>query len=151
MFTFVLKRLGLVLPTFLGITLLVFSLIRLLPGDPVEALSGERGMEPARYQRLIHEFGLDRPLPVQYADYVWKALHGDLGRSTKTHDFVFTEFIARFPATIELSLCAMLFALVIGLPAGIVAAVKRNTVWDYSVMGASLTASRCRSSGGACC
>ena len=139
MFTFVLKRLALVLPTFLGITLLVFSLIRLLPGDPVEALSGERGMDPARYQRLIHEFGLDRPLPVQYGEYVWRALHGDLGLSTITHESVFREFSTRFPATIELSLCAMLLALAIGLPAGIVAAVKRNTVWDYSVMGASLT------------
>jgi dipeptide transport system permease protein len=139
MFTFLLKRLGLVLPTFLGITILVFSLIRLLPGDPVEALSGERGMDPARYQRLLHEFGLDRPLHVQYADYVWRALHGDLGLSTITHEPVFREFISRFPATIELSLCAMLLALLIGLPAGIIAAVKRNTVWDYSVMGASLT------------
>jgi len=139
LFSFVLKRLALVVPTFLGITLLVFSLIRLLPGDPVEALSGERGMDPARYQRLLHEFGLDRPLPVQYADYLWKAVHGDLGFSTITHEPVFREFIARFPATIELSLCAMLLALMIGLPAGIFAAVKRNTVWDYSVMGASLT------------
>jgi dipeptide transport system permease protein len=139
MFAFILKRLGLVVPTFLGITLLVFSLIRLIPGDPVEALSGERGMTAERYQRLLHEFGLDRPLPVQYLDYVWRALHGDLGASTITQEPVFREFIARFPATIELSLCAMLLALVIGIPAGIVAAVKRNTVWDYSVMGASLT------------
>ena len=139
MFSFIAKRLGLVLPTFIGITLLVFALIRLLPGDPVEALSGERGMTTERYERLIHEFGLDRPLPVQYADYVWKAVHGDLGFSTITHEPVFKEFITLFPATIELSICAMLLALVIGLPAGIIAAVKRNTVWDYSVMGASLT------------
>jgi len=139
LFTFLLKRLALVVPTFLGITLLVFSLIRLLPGDPVEALSGERGMEPERYKRLLHEFGLDRPLWVQYLDYVWRALHGDLGRSTITHEPVFSEFIARFPATIELSACAMLLAVVIGLPAGILAAMKRNTVLDYSVMGASLT------------
>ena len=139
MFTFILKRLGLVLPTFIGITLLVFALIRLLPGDPVEALSGERGMTTERYERLLHEFGLDRPLPVQYADYVWKAVHGDLGRSTITQEPVFKEFITLFPATIELSVFALLLALVIGLPAGIVAAVKRNSFWDYSVMGASLT------------
>jgi dipeptide transport system permease protein len=139
MFSFIAKRLGLVVPTFLGITLLVFALIRLLPGDPVEALSGERGMTTERYERLIHEFGLDRPLPVQYADYLWKAVHGDLGFSTITHEPVFKEFITLFPATIELSICAMLLALVIGVPAGIFAAVKRNTVWDYSVMGASLT------------
>jgi dipeptide transport system permease protein len=139
LFGFLLKRLGLVLPTFIGITLLVFSLIRLLPGNPVEALSGEHGMDPARYTRLMHEFGLDRPLSVQYGEYVWKALHGDLGLSTVTHTPVFGEFTARFPATIELSASALLMALVIGLPAGIIAAVKRNTFWDYSVMGASLT------------
>jgi len=139
MFAFLLRRLGLVVPTFIGITLAVFALIHLIPGDPVEALSGERGMTEERYTRLIHEFGLDRPLWVQYGDYVWKALHGDLGLSTITHEPVFAEFMARFPATVELSLVAMLFALAIGIPAGIVAATKRNTVWDYSVMGASLT------------
>ncbi len=139
MFTFLLRRLGLVVPTFFGITLAVFALIHLIPGDPVEALSGERGMTEERYTRLIHEFGLDRPLTVQYGDYVWKALHGDLGLSTITHEPVFAEFKARFPATVELSLVAMLFALALGVPAGIVAAVKRNTAWDYSVMGASLT------------
>ncbi len=139
MFAFIFKRLGLVVPTFLGITLLVFALIRLLPGDPVEAMSGERGMTDERYQRLLHEFGLDRPLYVQYLDYLWKAVHGDLGVSTITHEPVFKEFMTLFPATIELSLCAMLLALLIGLPAGIIAAVKRNTFWDYSVMGASLT------------
>ncbi len=139
MLSFVFKRLGLVLPTFIGITLLVFSLIRLLPGDPVEAMSGERGMDPERYQRLLHQFGLDRPLPVQYLDYLWKALHGDLGLSIITHEPVFKEFMTLFPATIELSACALLIALLLGLPAGIVAAVKRNTGWDYSVLGASLT------------
>ena len=139
MLTFLLKRLGLVVPTFLGITLLVFSLIRLLPGGPVEALSGERGMDPARHARLVHEFGLDRPLPVQYAEYVWRAVHGDLGASTVTHESVFHEFMSRFPATVELSVFAMGWALVLGLPAGIVAAVRRNSAWDYAVMGASLT------------
>ena len=139
MFAFLLRRLGLVVPTFIGITLAVFALIHLIPGDPVEALSGERGMTDERYRRLIHEFGLDRPLWAQYGDYVWKALHGDLGLSTITHEPVFAEFMARFPATVELSLMAMLFALAIGIPAGIVAATKRNTVWDYSVMGEALT------------
>src|SRR6185295_19498410 len=98
MLSFILKRLALVVPTFLGITILVFGLIRLIPGDPVEAMSGERGMTQERYERLIHEFGLDRPLYVQYGEYVWKAVHGDLGLSTITHESVFLEFIARFPA-----------------------------------------------------
>ncbi len=139
MFSFIFKRLALVIPTFLGITLLVFGLIRLIPGDPVEAMSGERGMTQERYERLVHEFGLDRPMYVQYGEYVWKALHADLGQSIKTREPVFAEFIDRFPATLELSIVAMLFALVIGIPAGIVAAVRRNTIADYSVMGASLT------------
>jgi len=139
MLSFILKRLALIVPTFLGITLLVFGLIRLIPGDPVEAMSGERGMTQERYERLVHEFGLDRPMYVQYGEYVWKALHADLGQSIKTREPVFAEFIGRFPATMELSIVAMLFALVVGIPAGIVAAVKRNTIADYSVMGASLT------------
>ena len=138
MFAFLLKRLAVVIPTFIGITLLVFSLIRMIPGDPVEALSGERGMEPERYARLMHEFGLDRPLPVQYGEFVWRALHGDLGYSIVSHEPVLREFIDRFPATLELALCAILFSMLIGIPAGMLAAVKRNTPVDYGVMGVSL-------------
>lgn len=136
---FLLRRLALVVPTFLGITLLVFALIHLIPGDAVEALSGEHGMDPERYARLLHEFGLDRPLYMQYFDYLWSVLHGELGRSIVTHEPVLSEFRTLFPATLELSFCAILLAVVIGLPAGILAALKRNTVLDYSVMGISLT------------
>lgn len=139
MFGFLLRRAGLVVPTFLGITLLVFSLIHMIPGNAVEALSGERGMDPARYARLLHEFGLDQPLYVQYLAYLGKLLKGDLGFSIITHEPVMREFLTLFPATLELSFCAMLLALSIGLPAGILAALKRNTFLDYSVMGVSLT------------
>jgi dipeptide transport system permease protein len=139
MFGFFLRRIGMVIPTFVGITLLVFSLIHMIPGNAVEALSGERGMEPERYARLLHEYGLDRPLYVQYFDYLGKVLHGDLGISISTHEPVLREFLSLFPATLELSIFAMLLALMIGLPAGILAALKRNTVLDYSVMGVSLT------------
>jgi dipeptide transport system permease protein len=135
----ILRRLGLVVPTFLGITLLVFSLIHMIPGNAVEALSGERGMDPERYARLLQEFGLDRPLYVQYFDYLGHVLKGDLGTSITTHEPVFTEFLTLFPATLELGFCAMALALLIGLPAGIIAALKRNTFLDYSVMGVSLT------------
>ncbi|GAA5176804.1 ABC transporter permease subunit [Niveibacterium umoris] len=138
MLAFLLKRLAVVVPTFIGITLLVFSLIRMIPGDPVEALSGERGMEPERYARLMHEFGLDRPLPVQYFEFVGRALKGDLGYSIVSHEPVLREFLDRFPATFELALCAILFAMLIGIPAGMLAAVKRNTPIDYGVMGVSL-------------
>ncbi|MBI5923739.1 MAG: ABC transporter permease subunit [Betaproteobacteria bacterium] len=139
MLGFFLRRAGLVVPTFLGITLLVFSLIHLIPGNAVEALSGERGMDPARYARLMNEFGLDQPLYQQYLQYLWKIMQGDLGRSIITHEPVLGEFLSLFPATLELSCCAMLLALILGLPAGVLAALKRNTLLDYSVMGVSLT------------
>src|SRR6478609_2796720 len=139
MLGFILRRLALIVPTFLGVTLLAFALIDLIPGDPVENISGERGMDPARRARLLHEFGLDRPLAAQYAGYVGQVLHGDLGSSLTTHDSVAHEFATLFPATVELATFALLFAIVVGLPAGVLAAVKRNTWADYAVMGASLT------------
>ena len=139
MLGFLLRRVGLIIPTFLGITLLVFSLIHLIPGDAVEAMSGERGMDPARYARLLNEFGLDRPLYVQYFDYLKHVFQRDLGNSITTHEPVLREFLTLFSATLELAFCAIMIALVIGLPAGMLAALKRNTFLDYSVMGISLT------------
>ena len=139
MLRFFATRVSLIIPTFIGITLLTFLLVRLIPGDPIETLAGERGIDPARHAQLRHEYGFDRPVMVQYGLYIYRVLQGDLGISAVTHAPVIKEFGALFPATIELSTCAILFAIILGLPAGIVAAVKRNTVWDYSVMGASLT------------
>ena len=139
MLGFILRRLALIVPTFIGVTLLAFALIHLIPGDPVENISGERGMDPARRARLLYEFGLDRPLAVQYASYVGQVLHGDLGSSLTTHDSVAHEFATLFPATVELATFALLFAVVVGVPAGVLAAVKRNTFADYAVMGVSLT------------
>jgi len=139
MLRFVLRRLALIIPTFFGVTLLAFALIHLIPGDPVENLSGERGMDPARRARLLHQFGLDQPLPLQYVRYIGQVLRGDLGESLTTHDSVAREFATLFPATVELAFFALAFALVVGLPAGVLAAVKRNTVADYAVMGVSLT------------
>jgi dipeptide transport system permease protein len=138
-FGFLLTRLGLVIPTFLGITILAFGLIRMVPGDPIELMAGERGITPERHARLRAEMGFDRPLPVQYADYVGRALQGDLGKSIVTRESVLTEFLTLFPATVELALAAMLVALIIGLPAGILAAVNRGGPLDYAVMGFSLT------------
>ncbi|GAC1419994.1 MAG: ABC transporter permease subunit [Burkholderiaceae bacterium] len=139
MFAFCLRRVGAVIPTFLGITLLLFSLIHMIPGNAVEAMSGERGMDPQRYARLLHEFGLDRPLYVQYFDYLGDVLRGRLGASITTHEPVLSEFATLFPATLELAMCAIALALIVGLPAGMLAALKRNTFLDYSVMGVSLT------------
>ncbi len=139
MLAFLLRRVALIVPTFIGVTLIAFALIHLIPGDPVENLSGERGMDPARRERLLHEFGLDKPLPIQYLEYVRDVLRGDLGTSLTTHERVSSEFLTLFPATIELAFFALLFSVVVGLPAGILAAIKRNTVADYAVMGVSLT------------
>jgi dipeptide transport system permease protein len=139
MLRFILTRLSLVIPTFFGMTLLAFFLIRLVPGDPIETLAGERGIDAARHAKLLHEYGLDRPVLVQYGIYIGKVLHGDLGKSIITQEPVIREFLALFPATIELALCAILFALLLGIPAGIVAAVRRNSVFDHGVMATSLT------------
>jgi len=139
MLRFIATRVSLIVPTFFGITLLTFLLVRLIPGDPIEALAGERGLDPVRHEQLRHEYGFDRPVLVQYGIYIARVLHGDLGISAVTHAPVIKEFGALFPATVELASCAMLFAILLGLPAGIVAAVKRNSIFDHGVMGISLT------------
>jgi dipeptide transport system permease protein len=139
MFRFLLTRVSLIVPTFIGITLLVFVLIRLIPGDPIETMAGERGLDAALHEKLRHEYGFDQPVLVQYWYYLLRLLQGDLGKSIVTHKPVIQEFISLFPATVELSLCAILFALCLGLPAGIIAAVRRNSIFDHGVMGVSLT------------
>ncbi|QRE74452.1 ABC transporter permease subunit [Methylobacterium aquaticum] len=139
MLRFLLTRASLVIPTFLGITLVAFFLIRLVPGDPIETMAGERGIDPARHAALRAEYGFDKPLLVQYGIYLERLAHGDLGRSISTKEPVIAEFASLFPATIELGVCAILFALLVGLPAGILAALKRNSVFDHGVMGLSLT------------
>ena len=128
-----------VVPAFIGVTLLTFSLIHLIPGDPVMLMAGERGINPQRHAKLKAQLGLDQPLTVQYAKYVKGIFHGDLGKSIVTKKPVFVEFMALFPATVELSLFAMFFAVVVGLPAGVIAGVKRGSVFDHTVMGVSLT------------
>ncbi|MGO4388995.1 ABC transporter permease subunit [Microvirga sp. 2YAF29] len=139
MIRFILTRLSLLIPTFIGITLAAFFLIRLVPGDPIETMAGERGIDPVRHEQLKKDFGLDQPLLVQYGIYVSRVLHGDLGKSIVTRESVLTEFQSLFPATVELGICAILFALILGIPAGILAAVRRNSIFDHGVMGISLT------------
>ncbi len=139
MFAYILKRLGVLIPTFLGITLLTFSLIRLIPGDPVEVMMGERSLDPEVHAAALKRLGLDQPLPVQYANYLGQLLSGDLGTSLKTQTSVWNEFKTLFPATLELALVALLFALVVGMTAGVIAAVKRGTLADHGVMTMALT------------
>jgi len=139
MFSFILRRLGLLIPTFFGITLLTFSLIRLIPGDPIEVMVGERSLDPQMHAAALHRLGLDKPLYLQYLDYVVNLAHGNLGDSLITRVNVWTEFTTLFPATLELAVCAMIFAVIFGLLAGIIAAIKRGSLFDHGVMGLSLT------------
>lgn len=139
MFRFLISRIGVLLPTFIGVTLVAFALIRLVPGDPVELMVGERGISKERHAELLSNLGLDRPLHEQYFSYVAGIFEGDLGKSFVTKTTVVQEFFERFPATVELSLIAMLIALMVGIPVGILAAVKRGSFFDHTVMGISLT------------
>jgi dipeptide transport system permease protein len=139
MFKFFLSRLAMLVPTFIGVTIAAFSFIRLLPGDPILLMAGERGVTPERRAVLEHVMGFDRPLWEQYFTFLGNLLHGDLGVSIVTKAPVMDEFLGRFPATIELSLIAIIFAVALGLPAGVIAAVRRGSVFDHTVMGVSLT------------
>jgi dipeptide transport system permease protein len=139
MIRFLLRRVALIVPTFVGVTLLSFLLIHLVPGDPIEVRFGERGIAPARLEMLRHEAGLDRPLWQQFLSYEGQVATGHLGTSVVTHEKVWTEFATLFPATIELSVCAILFAIIVGLPLGVIAAVRRGSAFDYGLMGLSVT------------
>lgn len=111
MLQFILRRLGLVIPTFIGITLLTFAFVHMIPGDPVMIMAGERGISPERHAQLLAELGLDKPMWQQYLNYIWSVMHGDLGISMKSRIPVWEEFVPRFQATLELGVCAMILRL----------------------------------------
>src|SRR5260370_382052 len=129
---------ALVITAFIGPPCGAFFPIPILRGDPIETRGGERGFDRVPHEQLRAESGFDKPVLVQYGLYIGRPLHGDLGRSIVTREPVIAEFAVLFPATVELALCAMLFAVLIGLPAGILSALKRNSVFDHGVIGASL-------------
>ena len=101
-------------------------------------MSGERVMSPERHAQISHQLGYDRPMIVQYLDYLGGVVTGDLGNSIVTKRPILQDFFTLFPATLELSLCAIVFAVLFGIPAGIIAAVKRGSFFDQSVMGVAL-------------
>ncbi|MBL4768954.1 MAG: ABC transporter permease subunit [Rhodobacteraceae bacterium] len=138
MFSFLINRIVILVPIFFGVTLMAFGFVRVLPGDPVEALSGERGVTPEQHAELFAKLGLDKPIWEQYFDYIIRLFHGDFGTSILTNRPVLDEFLELFPATLELGFAAMALAIIIGLPAGIFAAVKRGTIFDQGIMGISL-------------
>jgi peptide/nickel transport system permease protein len=134
---FVFRRVALLVPILLGLSLLLFFWVRALPGGPANALLGERATPEAvaRFNRL---YGLDRPIWEQYLSYMGRVVHLDLGASTRTNRPVLTEFWERFPATIELAVSALLIAVAVGIPLGYFAARRFGTWLDNSSVVASL-------------
>ena len=125
------RRILLLGPMLVGITLLSFVLSQAIPADPVTTNLGEQAAgDPQVVAAFRHEWGLDRPLPAQYAVYLWNLAHGNLGISISTRQTVWLDLQQRFPATVELAVVAMALSILIGIPIGILSAVKRGTLWD---------------------
>ena len=138
MFSFLARRLALTLVVLLGVATLVFSLIHLVPGDPAQAMLGE-GAAPEDIAQLRGRLGLDRPLVEQYAAYMRGLVRGDLGTSLRTQQPVTDQIAERIPATAELAGAAMLVAVLLAVPLGVIAAVWRGTWVDQSAMALALT------------
>lgn len=137
MIAILVRRLALLLPIMFGVAIIVFAAVRLIPGDPATVILGERATAAAK-EALRHQLGLDQPLWWQFGNYFGHLLRGDLGRSLSTGNGVAYEVAHRFPATLELTLAAMVIALAVGIPLGLYAAVKRNSWVDYLATGVSL-------------
>lgn len=138
MVRFILTKLLYLIPTFLGITIIAFGLVRILPGDPVLLMAGERGVSPERHAELTAMLGYDKPLAVQYLGFLGRLFQGDLGNSLSSNKPVLDEFLALFPATVELGLCAIFIAVMIGVPVGVLAAIKRGSWFDQISMTSAL-------------
>ena len=131
MLNYLLQRLATIVPTLFFVSILIFGLQQLLPGDPAIALAGEeRDPETIRYLR--EKFHLDEPLPVRYAYWMGGVLQGDLGESIRNQQPVLGLVVQKLPVTLQLAAMAMTIALLIGIPAGIISAVGRGTVWDWA-------------------
>ena len=137
MLRYLVRRLFLLVPILFGVSLLIFFWIRALPGSPAESLLGERAT-PALVQTYRHRYGLDKPIYVQYWSYLKTTLSGDLGVSVASRRRVVDEIKARFPATVELTLAAMVFAIALGVPLGFFAAKRHGGVFDHVSLVGSL-------------
>jgi len=125
------SRIAQIIPTLLLVSVLVFCLQQLMPGDPALVLAGEERGDPQVLAQIRAELWLDRPLPVQYLHWIGNVLRGNLGFSWRIREPVSQLVLEKLPVTLQLGVMAFLIAVVIGVPTGIIAAVKRNTVWDY--------------------
>ncbi|MFM1987277.1 MAG: hypothetical protein RJA99_234 [Pseudomonadota bacterium] len=131
MLSFLPKRLLQLVPTLFLVSVLIFGLQQLLPGDPALVMAGEE-KDPAVIEQIRAQYHLDRPLPVQYAYWIGGVLRGDLGESMRLREPVSKLIAEKLPVTLQLATMAMLFALLIGLPAGVISAVKKGTAWDVA-------------------
>lgn len=134
---YIIKRLIQLIPVILGVSIIAFSLIHLAPGDPARTLLGQHATQK-ELNEIREKYGLDEPLHIQYGIWLNGVLHGDLGRSIITNDKVVDEIADRFPNTIELTIAAMLFAIVVGGIAGVISASRQYSATDYTVMGIAL-------------
>src|SRR5215210_4441772 len=137
MLRYVVRRLLLLVPILLGVSILIFFWIHALPGNPASALLGERAT-PELVKQYKERYGLDRPLPIQYLEYLKVTVGGDLGTSIATRRSVTSEIRLRFPATIELAVVAMIFAIGAGLPLGFFAAKRYGGIFDNLSLVGSL-------------
>ena len=137
MLQFVARRLLIAVPVLIGVSLVTFILVNVVPGDPVMMMM-EKRTDPATVERIRHEMGLDKPLPVQYLDFLLKACKGDLGRSYHYKVPVADLIKQRFPVTVKLATTAMLVAVLIGLTVGIISAVKQYSILDHASMVGAL-------------
>ncbi len=135
--TYILRRLAHTIPVLLGVATVVFLALRLIPGDPAVAMAGEKA-SPETIEHMREELGLNRPLPVQYVEFLSRTATLQLGRSIRTGGDIASELVTNFAPTIELSLAALFVALLVGLPAGILAAIRRHTPIEYLTMLGSL-------------
>ena len=130
MLTFIARRLVQLVPTLFFVSVIIFSLQQLLPGDPALVMAGEE-RDPAVIEQIRRQYRLDRPLPVQYVYWVKGVLTGDLGESMRIKEKVLDLILEKLPVTIQLASMAIVIALTIGISAGILSAVKKDTLWDY--------------------
>jgi peptide/nickel transport system permease protein len=135
--TYILRRLAHTFPVLLGVATVVFVALRLIPGDPAVAMAGEKA-SPQQIAQMRESMGLNRPLPIQYVEFLGRTATLQLGRSIRTGAEITTEMITNFAPTLELSISALFIALLVGLPAGILAAIRRHTVLEYLTMLGSL-------------
>jgi len=127
------RRILQMIPVFLGVTILLFVMTTVVPGDPVKMITGERAISPAVYNQIRAEYGFDKPLPVQYVMYLNRLLHGDLGQSLMRGRPVKDMLVDKFPYTMKLALAAIIIEIIIGIGAGMISAVKRYSFADVLV------------------